>query len=35
MNTINSGVFLNGINSEDDLCGIVKHIYELMYNYLD
>ena len=35
--TINSGVFVKGVTDggEDDFYGFVKHIYELVYNYLD
>ena len=35
--TINNGVFVKGVTNggEDDFYGFVKHIYELVYNYLD
>ena len=35
--TINSGVFVKGVTDggEDDFYGFVKHIYELVYSYLD
>ncbi|CAK8533224.1 unnamed protein product [Lathyrus sativus] len=35
--TIYSGVFVKGVTDggEDDLYGVVTHIYELAYNYLD
>ena len=35
--TINSGVFVKGVTDggEDDFYGVITHIYELEYNYLD
>ncbi|CAL5192858.1 unnamed protein product [Lathyrus oleraceus] len=35
--TINSGVIVKGVTNggEDDFYGFVKHIYELLYNYLN
>ncbi|XP_058747324.1 uncharacterized protein LOC131620309 [Vicia villosa] len=35
--TINSGVFVKGVTNggEDDFYGVITHIYELEYNYLD
>ncbi|KAK2429708.1 hypothetical protein QL285_028127 [Trifolium repens] len=35
--TINSGVYVKGVTEggEDDFYGVIKHIYELSYNYVD